>query len=92
MDNGFADGTTAVRLYSGSLLTVSSNAGKISKIELTSTASGTSKYGPSSLELQDSNGSSSYSGKVTTWTGSSSSVTFKATAQYRFTNIVVYYE
>ena len=92
MDKGFADGTKAVRLYSGSLLTVSSNAGKISKIELTSTASGTSKYGPSSLELQDSNGSSSYSGKVTTWTGSSSSVTFKATAQYRFTNIVVYYE
>ena len=92
MDKGFADGTTAVRLYSGSLLTVSSNAGKISKIELTSTASGTSKYGPSSLELQDSNGSSSYSGKVTTWTGSSSSVRFKATAQYRFTNIVVYYE
>lgn len=92
MDKGFADETKEVRLYSESLLTVSSNTGKISKIELTSTASGKSQYGPSNLELQDSNGSSTYSGKVTTWTGSSSSVTFKATAQYRFTDIVVYYE
>lgn len=91
-DKGFIDGTTAIRVYANGIITISSETKTIKKIELTSTASGTNKYGPSCLSLQGNVGSSSYSGKVTTWTGSSNSVSYKATAQYRFTKIVVTYE
>ena len=91
-DKGFIDGTTAIRVYANGIITISSETKTIKKIELTSTASGTKKYGPSCLSLQGNVGSSSYSGKVTTWTGSSNSVSYKATAQYRFTKIVVTYE
>lgn len=81
------------RLYANATMNIKVNAGKnITKIEFTSTASGTSVYGPSKLSLQGEVGKSSYSGKVTTWTGSSNSVSYKATAQYRFTKIVVTYE
>ena len=81
------------RLYANATMNIKVDAGKnITKIEFTSTASGTSNYGPSKLSLQGEVGKSSYSGKVTTWTGSSNSVSYKATAQYRFTKIVVTYE
>ena len=81
------------RLYANATMNIKVDAGKnITKIEFTSTASGTSDYGPSKLSLQGEVGKSSYSGKVTTWTGSSNSVSYKATAQYRFTKIVVTYE
>lgn len=74
-------------------MTIKVDAGKnITKIELTSTASGTNKYGPSKISLQGEVGKSSYSGNVTTWTGVSNSVSYKATEQYRFTKIVVTYE
>lgn len=89
-DKGFIDGTTAIRVYANGIITISSETKTIKKIEFTSTAS--NKYGPSCLSLQGNVGSSSYSGKVTTWTGSSNSVSYKATAQYRFTKIVVTYE
>lgn len=91
-DKGFIDGTTAIRVYANGIITISSETKTIKKIEFTSTASNNSKYGPSCLSLQGNVGSSSYSGKVTTWTGSSNSVSYKATAQYRFTKIVVTYE
>lgn len=91
-DKGFIDGTKAIRVYANGIITISSETKTIKKIELTSTASGTNKYGPSCLSLQGNVGSSSYSGEVTTWTGSSNSVSYKATAQYRFTKIVVTYE
>ena len=91
-DKGYVDGTNAVRVYRDGYITISSTLGEITKIELTSTASKTSKYGPSSLSLPSGQpGSSSYSDKVTTWVGSASEVKFKATAQYRFTKIVVTY-
>ena len=81
------------RLYAKATMNIKVDAGKnITKIEFTSTASGTSDYGPSKLSLQGEVGKSSYSGKVTTWTGSSNFVSYKATAQYRFTKIVVTYE
>ena len=81
------------RLYANATMNIKVDAGKnITKIEFTSTAKGTSSNGPSNLSLQGENGKSSYSGYVTTWTGSSNSVSYKATAQYRFTKIVVTYE
>ena len=91
-EKGFIDGTRAIRVYANGIITISSETKTIKKIEFTSTASNNSKYGPSCLSLQGNVGSSSYSGKVTTWTGSSNSVSYKATAQYRFTKIVVTYE
>lgn len=91
-DKGFIDETTAIRVYANGIITISSETKTIKKIEFTSTAKGTSSYGPSKLSLQGENGESSYSGYVTTWTGSSNSVSYKATAQYRFTKIVVTYE
>lgn len=91
--NGKLDSTDNYRLYANATMTIKVDTGKnITKIELTSTASNNNKYGPSCLSLQGNVGSSSYSGKVTTWTGSSNSVSYKATAQYRFTKIVVTYE
>lgn len=91
-DKGFIDETTAIRVYANGIITISSETKTIKKIEFTSTASDNNRYGPSCLSLQGNVGSSSYSGKVTTWTGSSNSVSYKATAQYRFTKIVVTYE
>lgn len=91
-DKGFINGENRVHVYKNGIITISSETKTIKKIEFTSTASGTSDYGPSKLSLQGKVGKSSYSGKVTTWTGSSNSVSYKATAQYRFTKIVVTYE
>lgn len=91
--DGKLNGDDNYRLYASATMNIKVDAGKnITKIEFTSTAKGTSKYGPSNLSLQGENGKSSYSGYVTTWTGSSNSVSYKATAQYRFTKIVVTYE
>lgn len=91
--DGELNGDDNYRLYASATMNIKVDAGKnITKIEFTSTAKGTSKYGPSNLSLQGENGKSSYSGYVTTWTGSSNSVSYKATAQYRFTKIVVTYE
>lgn len=91
-EKGFIDGIRAIRVYANGIITISSEIKTIKKIEFTSTASNNSKYGPSCLSLQGNVGSSSYSEKVTTWTGSSNSVSYKATAQYRFAKIVVTYE
>ncbi len=89
-DKGYIDGTDHIRIYKGGIITISSTSGTIVKIELTSTASGTSKYGPSKLSLSaEQPGSSSNSGYVTTWTGSANSVEFTATEQYRFNKIIV---
>lgn len=96
-DKGYKDGTAHVRVYSGGEITISSTVGNITKIEFTSTASGTSSNGPSKISLKSGqDGSYSYSGKVGTWTYASgttgrTSVKFSATAQFRFTQVVVYY-
>lgn len=85
-DNGFGD-AAHVRVYSGGKITVSSTS-TITRIELISTASGTSNNGPSKISTD--NGNYSYSGNTGTWVGSANSVTFNATAQFRFTEIKVY--
>ncbi len=90
-DKGYIASEEQVRVYSGGIITISSEK-TITQIKLTSTAKNTSSYGPAKIALQDENGTSSYSDYVTTWTGSSTKIQFKATAQYRFTGIEVVYE
>ncbi len=90
-DKGYIASTEQVRVYSGGIITISSEK-TITQIKLTSTAKNTSSYGPAKIALQDENGTSSYSDNVTTWAGSSTKIQFKATAQYRFTGIEVVYE
>ena len=79
-DKGYINGENRVHVYNNGIITISSETKTIKKIEFTSTASGKTDYGPSKLSLQGEVGKSSYSGKVTTWTGSSNSVSYKATA------------
>ena len=91
---GYKDGTTAIREYSGCEITVSSSVGNITKIAFTSTASGTSNNGPSKIGLKSGqSGSYSYSEKVGTWTYATgaNSVVFSASAQFRWTQVVVTY-
>ena len=76
-----------VRVYSGGKITISSTS-TIKKVEITCTASGTSNNGPGKL----SGTGYTYSGSVGTWTGSANTVELSATAQVRFTKIVVTYE
>lgn len=75
------------RFFKSQTLTISSTAGNITSIEITCTANDAAKYGPGSFgELVGYN----YSGKVGTWTGSASSVTFSTTNnQVRATQVVV---
>lgn len=92
-DIGYIDNETAIRIYKGGKLTISSESKTIKKIELISTAKNTSNYGPSKLTLpKDGPGESSYTGDTTTWTGSAKSIIFNTSAQYRFKQIIVYYE
>lgn len=92
-DKGYIDNETAIRIYNGGTLTISSESKTIKKIEIISTAKGSSKYGPSKLTLpKDGPGESSYTGDTTTWTGRAKSIIFNTTAQYRFKQIIVYYE
>lgn len=80
-------GQEQYRIYKSGTFTVSSTVGKITKIEITCTASGTAKYGPGSFETIEGY---SYSEKIGTWTGSATSVSLTAAkAQVRATNIVV---
>ena len=75
-----------MRIYKDATLTISS-ASNISKIEFTCTANGTTKYGPGCFAAQDGY---SYEGKVGTWIGSATSVSFTASSnQVRATQIVV---
>lgn len=72
-----------IREYANSVITISSSK-TITKIEITCTASGDAKYGPGKLTADG------YS--AGTWTGSATSVEFNATAQVRWTKIVVTYD
>lgn len=79
-----------VRVYSGGEITITSTGGNITKVEVTCTASGTSSNGPGKLSATSGY---TYSGSVGTWQGTAAkTVTLKATAQVRFTQIVVTYE
>lgn len=72
-----------IREYTGSVITISSSK-TITKIEITCTASADAKYGAGKLTADG------YS--AGTWTGSANSVAFNATAQVRWTKIVVTYD
>ncbi len=74
------------RLYQNATMVISSSS-NITKIVITCTAQNNSNNGPGKLSA--SPGSYSYSGYDGTWTGTANSVTFTATAQTRFTKIVV---
>lgn len=83
---------TQLRLYSGSTTIISSTVGNITKVEITSTAKGTSKYGPGKLSLgENSAGSYTYSEEIGTWTGNATTLSLTASAQSRATQIVVTY-
>ena len=87
---GYCSGTEHVRIYQNGTLTISASGKTITKIQITSTNTSSQDYGIGKLSLTSS-GSFSTSQKVGTWTGSSNSVSFKASAQFRFTDIVVTY-
>ena len=80
----YVDGTTAVREYSSGTLTISSS-NTISKIVITATGSSYAMW-------TTTNGSISTSSAIQTWTGSSTSIELKASAQCRWKSIVVTYE
>lgn len=83
-----------IREYSGGTITLSSE-NKITQIEITSTASGTSSYGPGKISLKSGcNGTYSYSGTVGTWKYNSGAneIVFNCDAQFRWTKMVVTYE
>lgn len=90
--------TAHVRVYSGGGVTISSSGGNITKIEFTCTANKGSNNGPDKQKLV-SGSSGTYSttngSAVGVWTPDASGATnivFNATAQIRFTQIVVTYE
>lgn len=81
-----------IRIFKSQSLTIASSDSnvKITKIEITCTASGKDKYGPGCFAAQTGY---SYSGTVGTWQGTASSVTLKASSnQVRATSIKVWFE
>ena len=90
-NKGYKDGTTAIREYFGSNITVSSN-DNITKIVFTSTANMGSKYGPNCIALKSGSAgtyTTSSNSNLGTWTGTAKSITFSCSAQFRWTKIVV---
>ena len=84
---------TELRIYKGKDFVVSaSDNHKITSIKITCTAEGTNKQGPGCFGAGAPEGYT-YEGKIGTWTGSASSVSFKATDnQVRIIEMVVTYE
>lgn len=79
------------RFAKSSTTTFSSTVGNITKVEITSTAQGTKKYGPGCF-TDPSAGSYAYSDSIGTWTGDAASFTLTASiGQVRATRIVVTY-
>ena len=75
------------RFAKGSVTTISSTIGNITKIEFSCEAEGTNKYGPGCFEGTDGY---TYEGKIGTWTGNAASVQFTAVSnQVRANKIVV---
>ncbi len=93
-DKGYKDGTTAIKEYSGSIVTISTDGTKyITSVAFTSTASGTKNYGPGKISA-NSNCTYSYSGSVGTATATSTTTTslsLKCTAQFRWESVTITY-
>lgn len=79
--------TAQYRFYANSTATITSTVGKITKVEFTCTANGTSDNGPGHFSTTE--GNYSYDGKVGTWVGNADSFTLAAAKQVRATQIVV---
>ena len=85
---GVANGTH-YRFYKNQPVTVTSTVGEITKIEITCVANDDAQYGPGGIGTVNP-GEYSYSGKIGTWTGSSSTVTLTPSiGQVRATKVVV---
>ena len=85
---GVANGTH-YRFYKNQLVTITSSVGEITKIEITCVANDDAQYGPAGFGSVEP-GAYSYSGKIGTWTGSSSTVTLNpSVGQVRATKVVV---
>lgn len=90
-DKGALSRDDNYRFYKGSVATISSIVGNITKVEFTCTAAGTDLYGPGCFTAP-SVGSYTYAETVGTWTGDALSFTLTASsAQVRATKIVVTY-
>ena len=88
MAQGVANGTH-YRFYKNQLVTVTSTIGDIIKIEFTCVANDEAQYGPAGFGSVNP-GEYSYSGKIGTWTGSSSNVILTpSVGQVRATKVVV---
>ena len=89
--DGILGNGSEYRLYKDATISFTAENGfAITKVVLTSTASGTSKYGPGHLTAEE--GTYSYSDETGTWVGEAQTVTLTATAQSRATLITVYYK
>ena len=89
--DGVLGNSTEYRLYQNATISFTAENGyAITKVVITSTASGTSQYGPGHLSTE--NGTYSVSDKTGTWVGEAQTVTFTATAQSRAQLITVYYK
>ena len=89
--DGILGNGSEYRLYKDAAISFTAETGyAITKVVLTSTASGTSKYGPGHLTAEE--GTYSYSDETGTWVGEAQTVTLTATAQSRATLITVYYK
>ena len=75
------------RIYKNEKLTITSTAGNITSIQFTCTGKDTQQYGPGNFTVEG--GEYTYSGEVGTWTGSTTEITFTASAQVRTSQIVV---
>ena len=78
------------RVYKDATFTVKSEAGNITSVVITCTASDQEKYGPGNF-TGVTTGTFTYSGETGTWTGNASEFSMVATgAQVRMTKVVVY--
>lgn len=83
-------GVWAYRVYKGQTMTISCEDAAILKVEFECTANGTEKYGPGCFTADLPSYTYEESGPNGTWTGSSNSVVFTASAnQVRATKIIV---
>ena len=89
--DGILGNSSEYRIYASAKATFSAAEGYIiTKVVLTSTASGTSDNGPAHLDSED--GTYTYEEKVGTWVGEAYIVTLSASKQVRAKTITVYYK
>ena len=89
--DGILGNSSEYRLYQNATISFTAENGyAITEVVITSTASGTSQYGPGHLSTE--NGTYSVSDKTGAWVGEAQTVTFTATAQSRAKLITVYYK